>query len=543
MKKTSMNRIIQMTTILIVLLISSCGLLLQKTGLKNYKLNLDLEQDNINDYQYDFVYLSKLLELGFPKIDSIFPKHKRDSLAKVAFNNLSGPNIKDLDFEIQARKYLSNVHNQHTNIHLISTIGNVFPYYLFYALDNWHLFAISKQQDSLLIGKRAIGINGFTINDVVNKLMKFTFAENRIGQQKEIQDLGLYNIPGYLKEAGIIQNLTDKLKVTFDDSSSVGLVAGKLDKQNLYKAKGKSHPITKNRGATYSYEMYPDQDFGYFQFRACHDKIDVLESIKDYVKPWLVPFARGYVKRQFKKEEPAKLVAPYCNTGYPIFWEFMWELIDSLNTSEINNLVIDLRHNHGGSITLCAQLLYFLTDKEEIQAIEEYAYTSEIYKAYFRKEFEQIKARNEHEIPDGELIRVSESNNAFVKVIDVESIYYVAANRPVFKGNIYFLANYSTSSAASMLATLALDNGIGIIIGTSVGNNPTGASVYTPFKLPNTKANVSIACAYLERPDKAKGKILTPDFWVESSLQDVLNGKDPYLEKAIDLMLKNKASR
>jgi hypothetical protein len=84
-----------------------------------------------------------------------------------------------------------------------------------------------------------------------------------------------------------------------------------------------------------------------------------------------------------------------------------------------------------------------------------------------------------------------------------------------------------------MLTTLFQDNGIGTVIGTSVGNNPIGATTYTPMKLPKTKAKISIATTYMERPIKEKGKIQIPDIWIEYTFSDFINGKDTYLENII----------
>ena len=91
-----------------------------------------------------------------------------------------------------------------------------------------------------------------------------------------------------------------------------------------------------------------------------------------------------------------------------------------------------------------------------------------------------------------------------------------------------------------MLTSLFQDNNIGVTVGTSVGNNPTGATTYTPMKLPKTKANISIATTYQERPNKEKGEIQIPDYWIEYSIIDLISGRDPYLEKVKELI---KASR
>jgi len=132
--------------------------------------------------------------------------------------------------------------------------------------------------------------------------------------------------------------------------------------------------------------------------------------------------------------------------------------------------------------------------------------------------------------------------NLFSEITDKNSKYFIQDNRPIFKGNVYILSNYRTGSAAAMLTTLFQDNGIGTVIGTSVGNNPIGPTTYTPMKLPKTKAEISIATTYIERPEKVIGKIQIPDIWVEYTIDDLLNGKDPYLE-IVKKQIKEKAGR
>ena len=62
------------------------------------------------------------------------------------------------------------------------------------------------------------------------------------------------------------------------------------------------------------------------------------------------------------------------------------------------------------------------------------------------------------------------------------------------------------------------------------------------MKLPKTKAEISIATTYIERPEKVIGKIQIPDIWVEYTIDDLLNGKDPYLE-IVKKQIKEKAGR
>jgi hypothetical protein len=537
--KHRMNKIFFL--LLISLLFSSCGVFLQKKGVKNYTPKEKITQKGLNNYQYDFLYLTKLVEEGYPQLDSVFPKDKRQEQANQILSTLAIVD-NNTDFVVQARSYLSNLKNQHTNISLSQEFKLVYPYVIFISSDDWYLLNISRQYDSLQIGKKIIEINGLTTREVEDQLIDYTFAENKINQQFEVRDLQFYNKPQYLKQIGVIKENSELLKLKFEDNSEIELSPISTEsKVDVFDISFKENPITKYQNETYLYSITKEQNFGYLQFNRCHDKIDILEGIESYVKPWLQPIARGYVKRQFKKDKPSKRIANFYNPKYPVFKDFVWELIDNLNTNNVDNLIIDIRNNPGGNLTLGIQLMYFLTEKENLKGFTEYAFTSDIYKKYFKKDYQDLKKKYLEGLPQRDLVQTDSGENLFSEVTDKKSNYFIQDNRPIFKGNVYILSNYRTGSAAAMLTTLFQDNVIGTVIGTSVGNNPIGATTYTPMELPKTKAKMSIATTYIERPEKEKGKIQIPDIWVEYTIDDLLNGKDPYL-KIVKKEIEKKAS-
>ncbi len=524
--------------LIIGILFYSCGLFLQQQGVKNYTLKEKIKNKGYNDYQYDFEYLTRLLEIGFPKIDTVFPKKDRDKEKGRIIKVLSGKNIGNKEFLIQARKYLSNFHNQHTIIRLGIDFPQVYPFIVFISNNKWFLINIERQQDSLLIGKEIVKINDIEIADIEKRLLQFTFSENRINQQQELGNWQIYNKPEFLKEANIINKLSEKVKIAFADNTVTYLTPVTKKSINTYKVETYPNEITKFKGKIYDYSVYPQEGFGYLQFNRCHDKIDMLDAVESYVKPWLQPIAKNYLKRQFRKKKPSKRIAPYYNPEHPVFKDFVWELVDSLNKNNIQNLVIDLRNNSGGNLNLGIQLLYFLTDKEDLKGFTDFAYTSDIYKEYFSEDYRELQKEYTSKIPDNTLVKRNKNNNLFSEITNPKSKYFIPKNRPIFKGKVFVLSNYGTGSAAAMLTTLFQDNNIGTVIGTSVGNNPTGATTYTPMKLPKTKATISIATTFQERPDKEKGKIQNPDYWIEYNISDLLSGTDTYLEKTKELMRK-----
>ncbi len=513
-------------------LFSSCGVFLQKTGVKNYTLKEEINSKEYNDYQYDFVYLTRLLEIGFPKINDVFPEKERQKEKERIIKALSGKSVGNKEFIVQTKKYLSRFHNQHTSINLGINFQKVYPFLVIISNDKWVLINADKTQDSLLIGKEITKINDIEISEVEKRLCQFTFAENKINQQCELMDWTIYNKPDFLKESNVIRELSEEIKVLFNDGSVARFSPTLKEDIETYKIKVLTNEVTKVNSKTYSYTLYPEQNFGYLQFNKCHDKIDILEGIESYVKPWLQPFARGYVKRQFKKEKPSKMFAPYYNPEHPVFKDFVWELVDSLNRSNIQNLIIDLRNNQGGNLTLGVQLLYFLTDNENLKGFTNFAYTSDIYRHYFSIDYRELQKEYTEENIDNKLLQRKKSNNLFSEIVNPDSKYYIPNYRPIFKGRVFVLANYGTGSAAALLTTLFQDNNLGVVIGTSVGNNPIGATTHTPMKLPKTKAVVSIATTFQERPNKEKGEVQIPDYWVEFTINDLFLGIDPYLEKA-----------
>ncbi|MFN9800223.1 MAG: hypothetical protein ACK54P_09435, partial [Bacteroidota bacterium] len=77
------------------------------------------------------------------------------------------------------------------------------------------------------------------------------------------------------------------------------------------------------------------------------------------------------------------------------------------------------------------------------------------------------------------------------------------------------------------------------VVGTSVGNNPTGATIYTPMKLPRTNARISLSTSYKVRPRKELGEVQIPDIWLEYTINDLLTGRDPFLDVVMREIEKN----
>jgi general stress protein 26 len=90
----------------------------------------------------------------------------------------------------------------------------------------------------------------------------------------------------------------------------------------------------------------------------------------------------------------------------------------------------------------------------------------------------------------------------------------------LFEGKVVFVMGKRTFSSAGMLFTLARDNHIGTIIGTTSTFSPSHYGEVLPYRLPNTSVLGSISCKFFARPNAAMvdDKCMTPD--VKVNLDD-----------------------
>lgn len=518
-------------------LFPSCAAMLRKTATKNYKLDRKIIGD-YNKYQYDLLHYNEILEAGFPFINEVVPEVERKLALQEAIDKLAGDQVDNMDFTIQSSKYLSKLNNQHTRTGLKSPTETAFPFRIHIYENEWYLLNISKDVDSMLIGQKILAINNIEITDLQNQLKNYTFGENETSKVDLVRAYRLYNRPRMLVETGVIADKGDGIRLDFENEDYAYLTPTNKEEIKMYQVQLARRPIGGKNKDIYFYKLFPEQDFGYFQFNSCHDKLDFLDGLRNYVKPLYRPFAIRWASRQMKKKNPSEKIAKYYNPKYPIFREFIMEMVDSLNDNNIENLIIDLRYNPGGSLRLCKQLLYQLTDKNDLVGFDEYVFNSKLMNAYYPKKMAYWKEKNP-DLQVNDSIHIRKSETAFKTIKNKYSKYYIPPNRSVFKGNIYILADTGTGSAAAMLTILFQDNEIGTVIGRTVGNNPIGATSYTPIKLPKTKSLGSVATTFIERPVKEKGRIQQPDHWIEVPMEDLLNGRDAHIQKALELIRQN----
>ncbi|MCP9746846.1 peptidase S41 [Lacihabitans sp. CS3-21] len=187
--------------------------------------------------------------------------------------------------------------------------------------------------------------------------------------------------------------------------------------------------------------------------------------------------------------------------NYPVFKSFLDSSMAILNNKKIKNLIIDVRHNRGGSQYPSIYLLQHLMDKP--------------FTYYAKAEFEGKTDK-----------------------IYGEEIIYPLENR--FKGKVYFLMDGNGNSTTGHFMSLVKAHHLGTIIGEELGSNQFCTAGQTLCRLKNTKLVISIANnTHISTAAKFPDEIgILPDFYVSQSIDEYLNKVDAIKNYTLKLMRK-----
>lgn len=187
--------------------------------------------------------------------------------------------------------------------------------------------------------------------------------------------------------------------------------------------------------------------------------------------------------------------------NYPVFKSFLDSSMKVIENKKIENLIIDVRYNRGGSQHPGIYLLQHLMDKP-------FVYYS---KAEFEGKTDKIYG---------------------------EDVIYPLKNR--FKGKVYVLTDGNGTSTTGHFMSLVKAHNLGTIIGEELGSNQFCTAGQTLCRLKNTKLVISVAnnthiSTATKLPDE---KGILPDFFVTQSIDDYLNKVDAVKNYTLKLIRK-----
>jgi hypothetical protein len=218
---------------------------------------------------------------------------------------------------------------------------------------------------------------------------------------------------------------------------------------------------------------------------------------------------------------------------------FFKQSFTEIKNKNITNLIIDLRENTGGNISMSNNLTRYLKDTpfhvaDTAAAISRrLAYGKYIHPALFYRIAMHLTSRKEK---DGRYHFTEIEKRKFKPFHDLH-----------FNGNVYIVQGGYTFSAAAMFVLSVKGQHNVTIAGeeTGGGNYGTTALHLPSVVLPNSKIRITLPL-YRVVPDASEmktGKGIEPDVYVPPSSVAIRNGIDPKIQKVKQLIQENNGKK
>ncbi|WP_347218267.1 S41 family peptidase [Chryseobacterium sp.] len=238
------------------------------------------------------------------------------------------------------------------------------------------------------------------------------------------------------------------------------------------------------------------------------------------------------------KEDPA----------YKKFSIFLEQMIDTLEREKVDNLIIDLRGNTGGTGALYEKVFSYLTPRPFRDS--HYAYTL----------FNEVPMEDRLVITPLFLsngVKDKHRVNTYLKQLypkQIQGKYYwaddknpsILPNERTFKGQIYLLTDQRVASAASHLASLIKSYTEATVIGKETVGGYYEHNGHLPlvYELPNTGIQTGFSIVHVIQdaqnlPDQKKGQGIIPHYEIRPTHHEFLDQNDVYLKKALELQKQN----
>ena len=206
------------------------------------------------------------------------------------------------------------------------------------------------------------------------------------------------------------------------------------------------------------------------------------------------------------------------------FHDAIRSIFKIIDEKRIENLVIDLRWNNGGTMTFAEYLFSFFID-----TTNRYYNDAEIKQAMMEGVTKYGRSRNMKPMMEKQLGSLEPRDGVYY--LPAEK-FMVKNSNPQFKGNLYLLTNGFSFSATSAFISQIQDNKVGMIIGETPGGafNGVNAGPSMMVELPNSKIRLYyriIGTSYNVTEEKIRTEV---DAKIENTVEGFLEDRDTQLE-------------
>lgn len=234
---------------------------------------------------------------------------------------------------------------------------------------------------------------------------------------------------------------------------------------------------------------------------------------------------------------------------HKIYVGFLDSVFSEIEVSKIHNLIVDVRHNGGGTDPNDLVSYSYLTQRnfsENKQAwisfrkIPYLRYIESKIPSFLR--FLGVKKYNKWFQKEFYI----EKGNGFYQGSSSEDHKIRKPNKHAFKGKIYLLISPRVASAGSLFAAMVTGNKNSEVIGEEAMGGYYGHNGHTPmtYILPKSKIETTFSIVNLEQDvPKKKNQLnnrgIIPDYEVSQNFEDYLKQKDTQMNFVLDLIKKN----
>ncbi len=461
----------------------------------------------IKELKEDFQLLRTALEEGHGALYRYTTKEEMDRQFEAALKKLTKP-MTEREFYLFLAPVIANINCGHTGLRLSESYRKYLeespiflPFKLKFINGKAYMFRNYSQDPDMVMGGEVISINQQPVKTIIEKMLKISPSDAHIQASK-------YR----------------RLESTILFGRMYNLVYGKTTKYSLdYRPPGNKKVKTirvpgKTRQQILSLfaQRYP-------------------EAAKETQKP--------PIELEYKKAGDIDIAVLTIRTfgggaykqagiSYP---EFLEKAFNEFQEKNIQNLVIDLRNNGGGSDNYGKLLTAYFMDAP--------------FTYYESLEVKQVKHSfwPHTDVPDAEQMlaaRTKKNDHGTYSAVGHPNLGTQQPLKPTFKRKVYILINGGSFSASGETTSVIHFHKKAVFVGEECGAGYYGnTSGFMPLlTLPKTKMQIRIPLVKYSMAvsgyDKFRGII--PEYQVGPTIDDVLNDRDTVMEYTLGLIKKQK---